>query len=196
MRIFLFFISLTYFTFLIPSKIKPQNINNDTVITLNNNIYGNIKIKLYGKTPLHKKNFLNSIKNGIVSYKVIPNTLVSFRFDNTDTTKIPQEIIPQSISKKGSIIAVNIPSNTNYTSATEFFIIIGKKYSIEDINNIAYRKNKKYSQQQIDTYLNIGGLPEFDDNYTIFGEIIEGLDIISKLPSENIENIKFTTIKD
>ena len=67
------------------------------------------------------------------------------------------------------------------SSGSQFYIAQGKKYTANELNILSSRMGKAFNQTQIDTYTTVGGVPFLDYEYTVFGEVIEGLEVIDKI---------------
>ncbi len=167
--------------------------------------YGNITIKLYDETPMHKENFLKLVSNkfydGLLFHRVINNFMIQTGDPKSKNAKpdkllgqggvnytIPPEFNKQLYHKKGAVAAARLPDNINpnkESSGSQFYIVQGKKYTETQL--IAMEKNNyhiKFTEQQKKDYINIGGTPHLDYSYTVFGEVIEGLEIIDKIASQ------------
>lgn len=244
--------------------------------------YGNMKIKLFEETPLHKANFLKLVKQGLYDSLLFHRVINNFMIQGGDPDSkyandtvllgngdvgywVPAEFNPKLYHKKGVLAAAREGDDVNpkkKSSGCQFYIVKGKTYDssalkkaeirvnrevITKINytvgfggkspalkayyirlytqgktdslNAAvkqltdpvcieeYNKTKHYtfSPEQKKVYSTIGGTPHLDNNYTVFGEVIEGLDVIDKIaavktdkndrPKENIR-MKMTIIKE
>lgn len=165
--------------------------------------YGSIKIKLYNETPQHRDNFIKLVKQGFYDgtlfHRVISNFMIQGGDpDSKDAQKgeflgegdvgytIPAEFNNQFIHKKGALAAARQGDNVNpnkRSSGCQFYIVQGRKYTKAEVDNII--KNKadrvKYTEEQYKIYETIGGTPHLDMDYTVFGEVIDGLDVIDKI---------------
>ncbi|MDY0201171.1 MAG: peptidylprolyl isomerase [Tenuifilaceae bacterium] len=207
---------------------------------------GNIKVKLYNKTPEHRDNFIKLVKenhyNNVLFHRVINQFMVQggdvTTSPNFDSTKLDPnytlkaEIYPELFHKKGALAAARMGDDVNpekNSSGTQFYIVQGKIFTVEELDNLTKKKNNllqtsiinrmvmekadeqyekgiepdftliykemkdtidlvisktmnyQYTDEQKQTYLTVGGTPHLDGNYTVFGEVIEGLDVIDKI---------------
>ena len=162
---------------------------------------GDMKIKLYNETPLHRDNFIKLAKegfyNGTIFHRVIENFMIQGGDPNSKNPKegamygnggpgytIPAEFNQNLIHKKGALAAARLggPVNPNKeSSGSQFYIVQGKKYSQLDINVMEQRNGRRISPENKEVYTTIGGTPFLDMEYTVFGEVIEGLEVIDKI---------------
>ena len=156
---------------------------------------GNIKIKLYDETPLHRDNFVKLVKSnfydGVIFHRVIQNFMIQGgdpesknpvagqQYGSGDTGyTIPAEIMPEKfIHKKGVLAAARDDNPEKQSSGSQFYIVQGKIFP--DAKQVNPRVN--YTDKQLEVYKTIGGTPHLDGNYTVYGEVIEGLDIVDKI---------------
>ena len=193
---------------------------------------GNIKIALYNETPLHRDNFLKLVRegfyDGILFHRVIykfmiqagdsasRNALPGQRLgESPEGYKIPAEIrYPQLFHKRGAVAAAREPDSDNperASSASHFYIVYGKRFNDEMLDNTQRHIDKatdgkiKFTELIRETYKTKGGTPHLDGQYTVFGEVIEGMDVVNNIqmadtddndrPQEDIRIIKATIIK-
>ncbi|MBK6545266.1 MAG: peptidylprolyl isomerase [Saprospiraceae bacterium] len=157
---------------------------------------GNMKAKLYNSTPKHKENFIKLIKegyyDGLLFHRVIKNFMAQggdpFSKDappgimlgsGGPTTKIPAEI--GKFHFKGALAAARLGNQSNpnkESSGSQFYIVQGQKVNASQLNMMTNGKQIKYTNEEIKKYETLGGAPFLDGDYTVFGELIEGLQII------------------
>jgi len=219
--------------------------------------YGNMKVKLYNETPLHRDNFLKLTESGFFDSLLFHRVINEFMIQGGDPGSkgapagkvlgdggpgydIPAEFVPALFHKKGVIAAAREGDQVNpekKSSGSQFYIVQGKVFTndeldqieakinfpkrkqlvfdyIEKPENIAW-KNKldslqkvrasmelnntyneigklvepeyqklnlfKFSDEQRKVYNTIGGTPFLDQNYTVFGEVVEGLNVIDSI---------------
>ena len=180
---------------------------------------GDITIMLYDDTPLHKENFIKLVKDnyydGLLFHRVIKGFMIQGgdpESRNAEKSKhlgmgnpgytIPAEISMNHIHKKGALAAARTENPQKASSGSQFYIVQGNVYTDMQIDQFERRINKKYTEKQRDDYTTIGGTPHLDNSYTVFGEVIEGLEVIDKIASVQtgvadrpIEDVKIIKMK-
>ena len=240
---------------------KNNYAQSDTLVAIYTN-YGVMKIKLYKDTPIHKQNFLKLANQGFYDSLLFHRVINGFMIQGGDPDskkaeidqnlgngdigyKLPAEIIPTHIHKKGAIAAARQSDDVNperQSSGCQFYIVQGKKYSELDMvtvesrmlnqakqnltlkfllkpENVALKERYYYFQKtknsdsltainkQIQTliegeiknikthkftpdekliYSTLGGSPHLDGNYSVFGEVIEGIEVIDKIAEAQV----------
>jgi cyclophilin family peptidyl-prolyl cis-trans isomerase len=160
----------------------------DSIIVIKLKV-GAIKIKLYQDTPLHRANFLRLIKEGYYNkrqfYRVLPEICAQSGGGSYQSLKylIPNEIKPDRFPKRGALAMARYHENNpdKMSSASEFFIInAGFKTPHK------YPKNPKTKEEW---YAKVGGFKLFDQEYTIFGEVVEGMNLVDAIANQRVFDI-------
>ncbi len=236
---------------------------------------GDIKVKLYDDTPIHRDNFLKLVKegyyNGLLFHRVIKDFMVQTgdpESRDADSTKmlgagspdytLEAEInYPKHFHKRGALAAARTGDQVNperRSSGSQFYIVTGEKQDSRMLERMEQRANhdrkqayfNELTKQHLDTlkqmrlngdregmealrqklaaeteaavadaplpveikevYTTIGGTPHLDGQYTVFGEVIEGMDTVEKIenvttgradrPKEDVRIISATVIKE
>ncbi len=188
MRYTLIFLSLLFAT---TSTSFAQN-KKEPVVLISTK-YGDIKLKLYNETPLHRDNFLELAKEGKYDGSVFHRVINRFMIQGGGNANkgtidnrpmIPAEINAKFIHKKGALAAARTGDNVNperKSSGSQFYIVHGKTYSEEMVGQMSARSGVTYTDEQKKAYAEQGGTPHLDMQYTVFGEVIEGLDVVDKI---------------
>lgn len=231
-----------------------QSFSKETILI--STIHGNMKLKLFNETPLHRDNFLKLVKthfyDSLMFHRVIaefmiqggdPDSKTADQFkvlgDGDLNYTVPAEFRPELFHKKGMLCAARNGDDVNPTkasSACQFYIVQGKPRTEEDLKSFERRINKPLINRLKDSVLNLpenkllkekiaaykgvnndslliytkvltektdkayelaphytfpeahkavyktlGGTPHLDTNYTLFGEVIEGLEVIDRI---------------
>ena len=229
-RIFVFLIALIFAKIGIAQKevvVKKKDRKKDVLLQTS---MGDIVIRLSDSTPLHRDNFLKLVKQGfydsIIFHRVINNFMLQAGDPNSKHAPagqplgnggpgytIPAEIRTTLFHKKGVIAAARQSDDVNpmkESSGSQFYIAQGKVFTDGGLDSVeTYRlKGRKIPPDQREVYKTIGGTPHLDQNYTVFGEVISGLDTVDKVaavptskgadrdrPLENISINKATLVK-
>ena len=174
------------------------------IITTN---MGNIILELYNETPRHRDNFLKLIREGYYNKTLFHRVIKDFMIQGGDPDSknagkdaslgrggpgytIPAEFSPKFYHKKGALAAARQSDEVNpqkASSGSQFYIVHGKKYTKNELENISFQSGISFSAEQVKSYETIGGTPFLDMNYTVFGEVVEGLDVVDKIAEVKTE---------
>jgi cyclophilin family peptidyl-prolyl cis-trans isomerase len=166
--------------------------NPETVVLLTTSM-GDIKLKLYKETPLHRANFIRLAKmgyyNGTVFHRVIKGHMVQggdSRGPKRDIGKygVPSEVKPEFVHLRGALAMARYDDEFNPTKASSpdnFYMVQGSPVSEAELQQVSQRNGINYTPGQIKAYLTKGGVPSLDMKYTVFGEVLEGMDIVDKI---------------
>ena len=157
--------------------------------------FGNITLRLYPETPLHRANFIKHIKDGYYDNSDFYRIVYEFMIQGGDLTRklnyrIPAEFNPMYVHKRGALSMARVDENNpnKESSAAEFFIIHGERYSREDVEIAARNQGTHYSPEQIDEYVANVGYISLDNQYTTFGEVTSGMDVVDKIAAVKVFN--------
>ena len=195
---------------------------------------GNIRIALYDETPQTRDNFLKITKMGIYDSLLIHRVIKDFMIQSGDTnskhakpgqllgsgdfdyTTEAEFRLPQIFHRRGVVAMARENEKVNpelRSSACQFYIVWGKIYTddrvlakVQEKLDSATQGTVKLTPEMIEVYKTIGGTPHLDGQYTVFGEVVEGLDVVEKIqgvktdkndrPLEDIRILKATVTKD
>ncbi|MEO1514627.1 MAG: peptidylprolyl isomerase [Bacteroidota bacterium] len=161
--------------------------------------FGNMKVMLYDETPQHRDNFIKLVKEGfyddLLFHRIIPKFMIQGGDpDSRDAAPGqmlgqggPGYTIPQEIGFphfKGALSAARLSDNMNpekASSGSQFYIVQGEKQNAQFLDMIERQKKFKYTPEQRKVYQEEGGYPSLDGEYTVFGEVVEGFDVIDKI---------------
>jgi peptidyl-prolyl cis-trans isomerase B (cyclophilin B) len=166
---------------------------------------GNIVLRLYDSTPLHRDNFLKLVKahyyDSVLFHRVIKNFMIQSGDPNSKTAMagqplgnggpgymVPAEFRPSLFHKKGVLAAARNGDDVNpekQSSASQFYIVQGRKFTDRELDSVEVVRLKGYKLpvEHREVYKTIGGTPQLDQNYTVFGEVIKGLDVVDTIAS-------------
>ncbi|MGK2864224.1 MAG: peptidylprolyl isomerase [Chitinophagaceae bacterium] len=180
--------------------IKKRDRKKDVLLQTN---MGDITIRLSDSTPLHRDNFLKLVKQGFYDSLLFHRVIADFMIQSGDPESknapagkplgnggpgytVPAEFRESLFHKKGVLAAARQGDNVNpskASSGSQFYIVQGKTFSGSGLDSIEkFRLNgKKIPAKQREAYKTIGGTPHLDEGYTVFGEIIDGLNVPDKI---------------
>ncbi len=183
---------------------------------------GSIKIKLYNETPLHRDNFLKLVKekyyDGVLFHRVIKKFMIQAGDPDSKTAKpdqmlgnggpdytIAAEFNPNLFHKKGVLAAARLGDQANpekRSSGSQFYIVQGEVFDDAKIEMVEKRLGKKLTDKQKQIYKTIGGTPHLDGAYTVFGEVVSGLEVIDAIAAVKtgkadrpVEDVKIISMK-
>lgn len=187
--------------------------------------FGDITVALYDDTPQHKANFIKLVNDkfydGVLFHRIIKGFMIQGGDPNSKTAKagqrlgdgdvgytIPAEFVSGHYHKRGALAAAREPDQVNpqkASSGCQFYIVDGTVYDNDKMTLIAQRTGKTFSPEQVQAYTTVGGAPWLDGDYTVFGEVIKGMEVVDKIagqqkdgndrPLEDIKIISATILR-
>lgn len=162
--------------------------------------YGDCIIRLYNQTPLHRDNFIKLAKkgfyNGTLFHRVIQNFMI--QGGDPDSKKaipglelgdgdvgytVPAEFRDSLFHKRGVLAAARDDNPKKASSGCQFYITEGKRFTdgkLDTLENTRL-KGRKIPAWQREWYKSVGGVPHLDQNYTVYGEVISGIDMVDRI---------------
>lgn len=217
-KVIIFFPVIIAFAFCSFTKPAVNQIEKERKVLISTS-FGDIKIRLYDETPQHRDNFIKLVSEGYYDGTLFHRVINQFMIQGGDPDSkgaksdailgnggpgytIPAEFVSKYIHKKGVIAAAREGDNVNpskASSGSQFYIVQGKKFTDAELDIIASRTGHAFTKEERDVYKTIGGAPHLDGNYTVFGEVYEGLDVVDKIAAVKtgyadrpVEDIKMT----
>ncbi len=162
---------------------------------------GNIKIRLLDETPAYRNNFIRLVKENYYDSLLIHRVIRGFGIQSgaADTRyaakddvvgwkgpgyTLPAHIHPAFFHQRGMIGSPRKPDTKNRkrrSDGSQFYIVSGRIYTDEELDEIEKENNYKFSSKQRQLYKTIGGAPHLDGSYTIFGKVVEGMDVVDAI---------------
>ncbi|MEK7253569.1 MAG: peptidylprolyl isomerase [Bacteroidota bacterium] len=176
-----------------------QTVSNGETLVMIETDMGNIKVKLYDSTPKHRDNFIKLAKegyyDGTLFHRVMPDFMIQGGDPDSKNAVTGQrlgqggpgyEIDPEfgAYHFRGALAAARKPDQVNpgkKSSGSQFYIVQAGPVQEPMLNQIIAQKGLKYTPEQRQRYLQVGGYPPLDNDYTVFGEVVEGLDVVDKI---------------
>ncbi|HWB28541.1 MAG TPA: peptidylprolyl isomerase [Chitinophagaceae bacterium] len=167
--------------------------------------YGTMIVRLSDSTPLHRDNFIKLVQQGFYDSLLFHRVIKDFMIQGGDPEskhaqtgallgngeapggRIPAEFRPYLFHKKGVLAMARDDNPEKASSNCQFYIVEGKVFNDTTLNAVECNRIRPgipgfhFTDAQRTAYKTIGGAPHLDQNYTVFGEVIQGLDVIDKI---------------
>lgn len=160
--------------------------------------FGTMLAELYASTPKHRDNFVKLAEEGFYNDLLFHRVINGFMIQGGDpqsrgaaagqmlgmggpTYQIPAEFVDEFVHVKGAIAAARTNNPEKKSSGSQFYIVQGAPVSEATLNQIEAMRNFRYTPEQRQAYLQHGGTPHLDREYTVYGQIIEGIEVIDKI---------------
>lgn len=181
---------------------------NETHVVLETTM-GNIELKLYDDTPLHRDNFAALVKEGAYDSLLFHRVIRDFMIQGGDPDSkdaapgvllgegdrpytVPAEFRLEKgiFHRRGVLAAAREGDDVNpeqRSSAMQFYIVWGKVFDDEGLDRVQQRLDAqtggrvKLTPQMREVYKTVGGTPHLDGQYTVFGEVVSGLDVVDAI---------------
>lgn len=167
--------------------------------------YGDMLIELYNETPRHRDNFIKLIKNGfyhdLLFHRVVPGFVIQGgdpKSRNATPGKqiggggpgytIPAEFSYERMHIRGALAAARDDNPDKASSGSQFYIVQGSKCTAEQLTEQENAKSFTYSPEQREAYLEQGGSPQLDMEYTVFGKVLSGLEVMDEITKVETKN--------
>lgn len=163
--------------------------------------YGTMLAELSNMTPQHRDNFLKLAEeqyyDDLLFHRVIKGFMIQGGDPNSRNApagqmlgmggpnyQIPAEFSDDLVHLKGALAAARTNNPEKKSSGSQFYIVQGAPQAEATLRQVEMSKGFNYTPEQRDAYLTVGGTPHLDRDYTVFGRVIEGLDILDKIADE------------
>lgn len=161
---------------------------------------GECLVMLYNQTPKHRDNFVKITQEGNLSGTLFHRVIQGFMIQGGDPDSktatpgqalgdgdlgytVPAEFAENLFHKKGVIAAARDNNPEKASSACQFYLAQGKVFTDEQLNTLEQTrlKGRKIPEVQREVYKTLGGIPHLDQNYTVFGEVVRGIEMIDAI---------------
>ena len=175
---------------------------------------GDFRVRLFSDTPIHSQHFAQLVRegyyDGLLFHRVIRNFMIQAG-DSTSRTAKPNQPLgeadrnytlapefrtPLHYHHRGALAAARESDDVNperRSSATQFYIVWGKRWTPNELANVREHVDAETGANGLITdnmaldYYTRGGSPHLDGQYTVFGEVSSGLEIIDKIQKVNTD---------
>ncbi|RYZ15801.1 MAG: peptidylprolyl isomerase [Chitinophagaceae bacterium] len=204
-------------------KLRPRDYRRDVALVTTE---GTIRLRLSDSTPLHRDNFLRLVKSGYFDSVLFHRVIRGFMIQGGDPDSrraaagqklgeggpawgIPAELRATLFHRKGALAAAREGDAINplrYSSASQFYIVQGRTFTDPQMDSIEVTRlqGRKISPERRAVYRSTGGTPQLDGNYTVFGEVVEGLDVVDRIaaaavssdpPNRPVQDVRIITAR-
>lgn len=166
--------------------------------------YGDIHIRLYDETPLHRDNFIQLVQNHFYDSLLFHRVIKGFMIQGGDPDSkravdgallgegdvgylIPAEIKPGLFHKRGVLAAARDNNPEKKSSGCQFYIVQGKVFTDLELDKLQQKLKKTFTPEERLAYTTIGGAPHLDGNYTVFGEVLSGMSVVDSVAAQKCD---------
>jgi cyclophilin family peptidyl-prolyl cis-trans isomerase len=159
---------------------------------------GNMLARLSDATPQHQDNFIKLVEqdyyNDLLFHRVMNGFMVQGGDPNSRGAdanarlgsggpgyQVPAEFVDSLAHVKGALAAARTNNSQKASSGSQFYIVHGRSVTGAELNKQESNTGVRYPSEVREKYLETGGAPFLDQGYTVFGQVIEGLDVIDKI---------------
>ncbi len=185
---------------------------------------GDITVMLYDETPGHRDNFITLVEESFYEGLLFHRVIEGFMIQTGDPMSkdavpgeplgsggpgytVPGEFVPGLIHQKGALAAARQGDQVNperASSGSQFYIVQGRTWISEELDQMDANREKPLTEKQREIYKTEGGVPHLDEAYTIFGQVVEGMEVIDRIaavetddrdrPKEDVSILEITIL--
>ncbi|MFM7217789.1 MAG: peptidylprolyl isomerase [Bacteroidota bacterium] len=169
-------------------------VSTDTLVVISTS-YGTMKVRLYTETPIHRSNFIKLAGSGYYDSTLFHRVIRNFMIQGGDPDSrhaapgqmlgngdigylLPAEFRDTIFHKKGTLCAARTENPAKASSGCQFYIVQGQTFTNDQLNMLETQRGVRLSEKQRQLYSTVGGSPWLDGSYTVFGEVVEGMEVI------------------
>lgn len=184
--------------------------------------FGDMKLKLYNETPAHRDNFLQLASDGFYNGTLFHRVMKDFMIQGGDPNSkgaaagqrlgsggpgytTPAELNHTFFHQKGALAAARQPDRVNpefASNGSQFYIVEGTVMDANTLLSMEQRRNSLlpedqqwiYTDDQVHAYTTVGGVPHLDGTYTVFGQLIEGFDVLDAISIATCDKFNRPTV--
>ena len=195
-------LSITFMSSYAVSIAQEQQLVSGQLIKIETNL-GNMVVLLYDQTPLHRDNIIKLINEGFYEGQLFHRVIKDFMIQGGDPHSvnadkgqrlgtggpgytIPAEFRNDLFHKKGALAAAREGDSRNpekASSGSQFYIVQGRQLSPDMLKMLEKDRYAPFTPEAIEAYTTVGGTPHLDGAYSVFGEVVEGHDVVDRIAS-------------
>ena len=188
----------------VTAAVAQKKSKKDYLVTITTE-FGVMHAILHDQTPKHKANFIaladTGFYNGTLFHRIIKNFMVQGGDPQSKKARagqalgegdvgyqVPAEFDEKLFHKKGALAAARDNNPAKTSSGCQFYIVQGKKFTDDELAVQEKRAARQLTDAQKQVYKTLGGTPHLDGSYTVFGQVVKGLEVldtIAKQPRDN-----------
>ncbi len=188
----------------VTAAVAQKKSKKDYLVTITTE-FGVMHAILHDQTPKHKANFIaladTGFYNGTLFHRIIENFMVQGGDPQSKKARagqalgegdvgyqVPAEFDEKLFHKKGALAAARDNNPAKTSSGCQFYIVQGKKFTDDELAVQEKRAARQLTDAQKQVYKTLGGTPHLDGSYTVFGQVVKGLEVldtIAKQPRDN-----------
>lgn len=193
-------LSVTFLLLVTVSSVQSQSGGSEQLIKIET-IHGTMIAKLYNETPAHRDNMIKLINEDFYEGQLFHRIIKDFMIQGGDPHSVdaargqrlgtggpgytvPAEFNDRLFHKKGALSAARMGDRVNpekASSGSQFYVVQGQVFTPDMLKSLEKNQASAFSPEAIEAYTTIGGTPHLDGGYTVFGEVIEGLEVIDRI---------------
>ncbi len=188
---------LLFFTFSLANAQPKKPSGNDQYVKITTNI-GSMVFKLSTETPKHTANFIRLVKKGYFNTYDFNRVIKGFVIQGGETDsayaamekagQVFERILPEFSAnlfhQKGALAAGRDDNKQKSSFLGQFYVVDGKKYTDAQLDALEKRNGKEFSADARKIYKEIGGTPSLDQNYTVFGQLVSGWEVLDLIAGQ------------
>lgn len=191
---------ITIILLVVVSSMNAQMLNKEQHIKIST-LQGNMIIKLYNETPVHRDNMIKLINEGFYEGQLFHRVIKDFMIQGGDPHSVdaargqqlgqggpgytlPAEFNNELFHKKGALAAARKGDRANpekASSGSQFYLVQGRVFTPDMLEMMEQDRPTAFTPEAVEAYTTIGGTPHLDGGYTVFGEVVEGLDVLDRI---------------
>jgi len=192
---------LTFLLTLLPSAQTQDRVADSNQLIRITTSMGDMVVKLYNETPGHRDNMIKLVNEGFYTDQLFHRVIKDFMIQGGDPQSvgagpgvrlgnggpgytIPAEFNEKLYHKKGALAAARQGDQVNpekASSGSQFYLVHGRVFTEEELQMLRERGMGNITEEAAEVYRTAGGTPHLDGSYTVFGEIIEGMDVLDRI---------------